>query len=73
MEYHRTKDLLHVMKMLGHKDIKTTLIYTQLIQFERDDFHSAVAETVDEVRKMIEAGFEYVCTHNNVMLFRKRK
>jgi len=23
--------------------------------------------------KLLEAGFEYVCNHNNVMLFRKRK
>jgi len=35
------------MEMLGHRDIKTTLIYTRLIQFESDDFHSAVAETVE--------------------------
>ena len=72
-EYAKTKDILYVMKMLGHKDIKTTLIYTQLIQFESDEFHSAVAERIDEARKLIEAGFEYVCTYNDVKLFRKRK
>ncbi len=73
MEYHRTKDLLHVMKRLGHKRIENTLLYTQLIQFESDEYHSAVAETTDEARKLIEAGFEYVCTHENSMHFRKRK
>jgi integrase/recombinase XerD len=72
-EYAKTKDILHVMKMLGHKDIKTTLIYTQLIQFESDEFHSATAKTIDEGRQLIEAGFEYVCTYNDIMLFRKRK
>ncbi len=30
LEYHRTKDILHVMQMLGHKNIKNTLIYTHL-------------------------------------------
>lgn len=73
MEYHRTKDILHVMKVLGHRDIKTTLIYTQLVQFEGDEYHSATAKTIEEASKMIEAGFEYVCTYEDVMLFRKRK
>ena len=27
MEYHRTKDVLYVMQVLGHKNIKNTLIY----------------------------------------------
>jgi integrase len=73
MEYHKTKDILHVMEMLGHRDIKTTLIYTQLINFETDEYHSATAKTVEEARKLIEAGFEYVCNYESVMLFRKRK
>lgn len=72
-EYAKTKDILYVMKMLGHKDIKTTLIYTQLIQFESDEFHSATAKTIEEARQLIEAGFEYVCTYNDLMLYRKRK
>ena len=72
-EYAKTKDILYVMKLLGHKDIKTTLIYTQLIQFESDEFHSATAQKIEEARKLVEAGFEHVCTYENVMLFRKRK
>jgi integrase len=28
MEYHRTKDILRVMQILGHKNIKNTLVYT---------------------------------------------
>lgn len=31
MEYHKTKDILHVMQLLGHRNIKNTLIYTQLV------------------------------------------
>jgi len=73
MEYHKTKDILYVMKMLGHKNIQNTLIYTQLITFESDEYHSAVAKTIDEARAMVEEGFQYVCTHNDAMLFRKRK
>jgi len=73
MEYSRTKDILHVQQLLGHRDIKTTMIYTHLVQFEGDEFHSATAETVAEAEKLIAAGFEYVCTYNDVMIFRKRK
>jgi integrase len=73
MEYHKTKDLLHVMQFLGHRNIKNTLVYTQLINFENDDYHSATASTVQEAAKLIEAGFEYVCTYTDIMLFRKRK
>jgi ribosome-binding ATPase YchF (GTP1/OBG family) len=73
MEYHKTKDILHVMNLLGHRNIKNTLIYTQLVDFQNDDYHSATAQTMKEATKLVEAGFDYVCTHNDVMLFRKRK
>ncbi|MGC9095096.1 MAG: hypothetical protein ACP5IM_05765 [Candidatus Bathyarchaeia archaeon] len=59
--------------MLGHRNIETTLIYTQLVNFEGNEYHSAVAHNIGEARKLVEAGFEYVCTHNDTMLFRKRK
>jgi integrase len=73
MEYHRTKDILHVMRLLGHKNIANTLIYTQLVEFESDEYCSAVANNVNEAKKLIEAGFEFVCSHNETMLFRKRE
>jgi len=45
-----------------------------LIEFEEDDTYcSAIASNVEEAKKLIEGGFEYVCNHENVMLFRKRK
>jgi hypothetical protein len=59
--------------MLGHKNIQNTLLYTQLISFENEDYHSATAKTVQEAQKLIEAGFEYVCEFDGVKLFRKRK
>jgi integrase len=51
MEYHKTKDILHVMQVLGHKNIKNTLLYTQLIQVEKDEqFTSKVAKTPNEIQ-----------------------
>jgi site-specific recombinase XerC len=74
MEYHRTKDILYVMKLLGHRNIKTTLLYTQLIkQDEDEEYISKVARTIDEATPLVEAGFEYVCDVEDAKLFRKRK
>jgi integrase len=73
MEYHKTKDILHVMRMLGHKNIKNTLIYTQLVTFEDDDFICKAATNVKEATTLIESGFEYVTEMDHVKLFKKRK
>jgi len=73
MEYHKTKDILHVMRLLGHKNIKNTLIYTQLVTFEDDDFICKAAENVKEAKELIEAGYEYVTEMDHLKLFRKRK
>jgi len=73
MEYHKTKDILHVMQVLGHKNINNTLIYTQLVNFKDDDYTAKVAHSEQEVCQLIEAGFEYVCDYNGNKIFRKRK
>jgi len=73
MEYHKTRDILHVMQLLGHRNIKNTLIYTQLVDFQDDEFVARVAHSEKEVCRFIEAGFEYVCDHNGNQIFRKRK
>jgi len=73
MEYHKTKDILHVMRILGHKNINNTLIYTQLINFKDDDYVAKVAHSEQEVCQLIEAGYEYVCDYGANRIFRKRK
>jgi integrase/recombinase XerD len=77
MEYHKTKDIMHVKELLGHKNIQNTMIYINvekaLFQYKNDEFHCKTASTIEEAAKLIEAGFEYVTTFNGVMLFRKRK
>ncbi|MCW3984189.1 MAG: hypothetical protein NWE96_09370 [Candidatus Bathyarchaeota archaeon] len=61
------------MRLLGHKNIKNTLIYTQLVTFQDDDFICKTAETVKEAKELIEAGYEYVTEMDGLRLFRKRK
>lgn len=73
MEYHRTRDILHVKRLLGHKRIENTELYTHLIEFENEEYHSATAKNLTEARQLIESGFEYVTEMDNVKLFRKRK
>jgi integrase len=74
MEYHNTKDILHVMQVLGHKNIKNTLLYTQLLQVEKDDqFICKVAKTPKEIQELIEQGFEFVCSSDDLKFFKKRK
>jgi len=73
MEYHRTKDILHVMRLLGHRSIKNTLRYTQLVDWKSDDWTCKAAKSLEEASGLIEAGFEYVTEMDGVKLFRKRK
>ena len=73
MEYHKTKDILYVMKLLGHKNINNTLVYTQLVDFHEEEYVTKVAWTLEEACKLIEAGFEYVCEMERAKIFRKRK
>jgi len=75
MLYHKTKDILYVKQQMGHRNIKNTLIYTQLLQFDREENYTCkVAQNADQATELIENGFTYVTTTpNELMLFRKRK
>ena len=73
MIYYKTKDLLYVKSFLGHKDLRTTLRYVQLVDFQSEEYTCKIAKTVKEATELIEAGFEYVCMIDSCKLFRKRK
>jgi integrase len=73
MEYHKTKDILYVKKLLGHKNIQNTMVYIHLVNFESDDWVCKVASSLEEAVKLIEAGFEYVTDYEGKKVFRKRK
>lgn len=77
MEYHKTKDPWHVKKMLGHRHLKSIEVYVNLeqaiFQTETDEFHVKVAEDPEEIKALLEVGFEYVCQKDGLMFFRKRK
>jgi integrase len=75
--YHQTKDILYVKQFMGHRRIESTLVYVQiesaLFQNMTEDWTCKVAETQDQARQLIEAGFDYVMQKENLAYFRKRK
>ena len=74
MTYHRTRDILFTKQQMGHRKIETTLVYTQLLQFDRDDQYTCkVATNTKEDTELIEAGFEYVTERDGLKIYRKRK
>ena len=73
-EYHKTKDILYVKRMLGHRRIENTLVYTHLIDFkEKDSFIVKVAKNLEEFTELLEKGFEYITDYDDKKILRKRK
>ena len=74
LEYHRTKNILHLLRLVVHKSIANTRIYTRLAEFEDNDkYCTATAGNVEEARKLLEAGSEFVCGHSGKTIVRKKK
>ena len=78
IEYHKTKDILHVKQLLGHKSIKNTMIYIDIERAlygseQNAEYVSRAATSVKGARTFVEAGFDYVIDMNGYRLFRKRK
>jgi integrase len=78
MEYHKTKDIMHVKYVLGHKNINCTLIYINLeaalFLQSTDDCISKVSHSLEEEQQLIEAGFQLVRSVNETTaIYKKRK
>ena len=77
MEYHKTKDIIHVKTVLGHKNIECTMLYINLEQAtflsSNDSFICKIAHNENEAMQLIENGFDYVNTMGTNALYKKRK
>ena len=77
MEYHKTKDIIHVKTILGHKQIESTMTYinieSAIYLSTTDEWTCKTATNTEEAKALIEVGFEYIAEKDNNMLFRKRK
>jgi len=78
MEYHRTKDILHVKQLLGHKQIQNTMVYINLENAvfnnkRKDEFTVRIAHNLEEAIRLAEAGFDRFDEIDSQKLYRKRK
>jgi len=77
MLYHETHDIILVKEFLGLKSLNTTLLYIQLdkalFQTDSDEFNVKAAKDPEEIKALLEVGFEYVCKKDDLLFFRRRK
>jgi integrase len=66
-------NVLTVKKLLGHKRIESTMKYIGMINFKTNEYEVTTATDVEEAKKVLVAGFEYVTEKQGIMLFRKPK
>jgi hypothetical protein len=77
VESEHTKDILYVKEFLGHNKVETTLLYIQLAEtiFKAltDEFTVRIVAKPEEIKALLEVGFEYICEKDHLLYFRKRK
>ena len=66
-------NVLIVKKLLGHKRVENSMKYIGMINFKDDEFEVATATDVEEAKKVLSAGFDYVTEKNGIMLFKRPK
>jgi len=77
-EYHKTRSMQHVKRILGHKSIMTTQRYVDLYEeiytnLKPENYICETASTINEAKNLIEQGFEYVSEIEGEHLYKKVK
>lgn len=73
MEYHKTRDIIHVKQILGHKSINNTMRYVTLLPHEDDDFLVKIVTSREDRIKLLEEGFDLIKADGEEWYLRKRK
>lgn len=73
MLYAQTQNILLVKKLLGHKNINSTMKYVQLIPFSDNEFDIATATTDEEIKTLGKSGFQKYDEQNGIHYYRKPK
>jgi hypothetical protein len=77
MVAHEFRDPFYVQEFVGHRDIKSTMLYIHLEkQIYRksaaEEFHVATAKTVEDASKLVASGWEFFHEYQEVMIYRRR-
>jgi integrase len=78
-EYHKVRDSQYVQKLLGHRSLQSTQLYSDIdyamFKGSNEAYHSKVARNTEEAVKLVELGFQYVTGEyaDGGKIFRKRK
>lgn len=66
-------NVLTVQKLLRHKSVLNSMKYIHMLNFKDDEFEVTAATDIEEAKKILSAGFDYVTQKDGIMLFRKPK
>lgn len=71
--YHRTKSVLRVKEILGHKDstLRSTLKYISLFDEDTSTWEPIVCETEEEIKQAIRDDCIFICQSNGKTFFKK--
>jgi len=74
---HQTHDPWIVEEFLGHKSLRSTEIYITyektIYESSSDEYTVKVVKDPNEIMRLLEVGFEFVCEKDNLLFLRKRK
>ena len=77
MLYHQTQDPYYVKQFLGHKCISSTERYITIentvFEPSSDEYSVKLSRDPNEIKGLLEVGFEYVCEKEGLIFLRKRK
>lgn len=77
-EYHKTRDILHVRYVLGHKTLRATQRYVEMYthvygNLKPQDYVVKIARTSEEAKDLLKVGFEFVNEIDGEYLYKKAK
>ncbi len=62
--YNETRSIIEVQAKLGHRNINSTMVYTQIMPFyeESQNYRHAIARDEKEAGELIDNGWTYILT-----------
>jgi len=73
---HETKDVWYIKEFLGHKRPNSTLKYINVEKVfsykgKPEEIHVRIAKEKEEIKGLLEVGFEYIYEKEGLLLFKK--